>query len=182
MLSNKRRPRRAHPQPDKPRSESQESLTVPGYSTTRSDRSASPAACLESAVKPDCGGSSHRSNRWVNVARALGACVHSGRRQEQRHTAPWCSASRPGDVARRAGGGIFRDRARCLVAGFRSLPLEEDREILTLLIGADPYQSYGYYGGYDRGPDSFSLSPLMARTVAAQGAGNRTLLSSFRQG
>jgi hypothetical protein len=47
----------------------------------------------------------------------------------------------------------------------RALPLQEDREILTLLLGANPYLSYGYYDSYDRGPDSFSLSPLMAQTV-----------------
>ncbi|MGB8537200.1 MAG: SNF2-related protein, partial [Acidobacteriaceae bacterium] len=47
----------------------------------------------------------------------------------------------------------------------QSVPLDEDREILTLLMGAEPYQSYGYYGGYDRGPDSFSLSPVMARVL-----------------
>jgi superfamily II DNA or RNA helicase len=47
----------------------------------------------------------------------------------------------------------------------QAVPLEEDREILTLLIGADPYQSYGYYGYYDRGPDAFSLSPMMAQTL-----------------
>ena len=51
----------------------------------------------------------------------------------------------------------------------RALPLQEDREILTLLLGANPYQSYsqsyGYYDDYDRGPDSFSLSPLMAQTA-----------------
>ena len=46
-----------------------------------------------------------------------------------------------------------------------SVPLEEDREILALLVGADPYQSYGYYDYYDRGSDSFSLSPVMARTL-----------------
>jgi superfamily II DNA or RNA helicase len=44
----------------------------------------------------------------------------------------------------------------------RALPLQEDREILTLLIGAD---SYGFYGGYDRSSDAFSLSSLMAQTV-----------------
>ena len=33
---------------------------------------------------------------------------------------------------------------------------------MTLLIGAD---TYGLYGGYDRGSDSFSLTPLMAQTV-----------------
>jgi superfamily II DNA or RNA helicase len=43
-----------------------------------------------------------------------------------------------------------------------AVPLQEDREILTLLNGAD---SYGFYGGYDRGSDSFSLSPLMAETL-----------------
>jgi hypothetical protein len=47
----------------------------------------------------------------------------------------------------------------------RALPLQEDREILTLLLGANPYQSYGYYDSYDRGLDSFSLSPLMAQSV-----------------
>jgi SNF2-related domain/Helicase conserved C-terminal domain/SWIM zinc finger len=44
----------------------------------------------------------------------------------------------------------------------RTLPLQEDREILTLLIGANPYS---YYDGYGRGLDSFSLTPLMAQTV-----------------
>ena len=45
------------------------------------------------------------------------------------------------------------------------LPLDEDREILTVLIGGNPYPSYGYYDGYDRGLDSFWLSPLMAQTL-----------------
>lgn len=45
------------------------------------------------------------------------------------------------------------------------LPLAEDREILTVLIGGNPYPSYGYYDGYDRGVDSFWLSPLMAKTL-----------------
>jgi hypothetical protein len=46
-----------------------------------------------------------------------------------------------------------------------ALPIQEDREILTLLIGANPYQSYDYYDSHDRGPDYFSLSALMAQTV-----------------
>ncbi len=44
----------------------------------------------------------------------------------------------------------------------QTLTLKEDREILTLLMGAD---SYGFYGGYDRGSAAFSISPLMAQTV-----------------
>jgi superfamily II DNA or RNA helicase len=47
----------------------------------------------------------------------------------------------------------------------RALPLQEDREILTLLLGASSYQPYGYYDSYDRAPDAFWLSPLMAQTV-----------------
>jgi hypothetical protein len=47
----------------------------------------------------------------------------------------------------------------------RALPLQEDREILTLLLGASPNQSYGYYESYDRGLEAFSLTPLMAQTV-----------------
>ena len=45
------------------------------------------------------------------------------------------------------------------------LPVAEDREILTVLIGGNPYPSYGYYDGYDRGLDSFWLSPLMAQSL-----------------
>ncbi len=48
------------------------------------------------------------------------------------------------------------------------LPLAEDREILTVLIGGNPYPSYGYYDGYDRGLDSFWLSPLMAQTLLSR--------------
>jgi hypothetical protein len=46
-----------------------------------------------------------------------------------------------------------------------ALPLQEDREILTTLIGASPYQYHGSYDSYSTGLDSFSLSPLMAQTV-----------------
>ncbi len=45
------------------------------------------------------------------------------------------------------------------------LPLQEDREILSQLIGAAPYQSYGYYDNHDRGLDNFSLTVLMAQTM-----------------
>ena len=45
------------------------------------------------------------------------------------------------------------------------LPLAEDRELLTLLIGSDPYPSYGYYNGNDRAMDSFALSPVMVEAV-----------------
>ncbi len=65
----------------------------------------------------------------------------------------------------RSKEGVWRNILKpCPIPHARipGLPLQEDREILTLLMGAE---SYGYYGGYDRGPDSFSLSPLMAQTV-----------------
>jgi hypothetical protein len=62
-----------------------------------------------------------------------------------------------------------------------ALPIQEDREILTLLIGANPYQSYDYYDSYDRGPDSFSLSPLMARTVLPKVLGTGRCFLPFAQ-
>ena len=45
------------------------------------------------------------------------------------------------------------------------LPLQEDREILSQLLGAAPYQSYGFYDSYDRGLDNFSLTVFMAQTM-----------------
>ncbi len=45
------------------------------------------------------------------------------------------------------------------------LPLAEDREILTQVLGGEPYPSYGYYDGYDRRQESFSLSPHMAQPL-----------------
>jgi SNF2-related domain/Helicase conserved C-terminal domain/SWIM zinc finger len=62
-----------------------------------------------------------------------------------------------------------------------ALPIQEDREILTLLIGANPYQSYDYYDSYDRGPDYFSLSPLMAQTVLPRVLGTGRCFLPFAQ-
>jgi hypothetical protein len=62
-----------------------------------------------------------------------------------------------------------------------AVPIQEDREILTLLSGANPYQSYGYYDSYDRGPDSFSLSPLMAQTVLPRVLGTGRCFLPFAQ-
>jgi len=69
--------------------------------------------------------------------------------------------------ARNKEGGLLNFPKPCPMPRGRipALPMQEDREILTLLIGANPYQPYGYYETYDRGPDSFSLSPLMAQSV-----------------
>ena len=62
-----------------------------------------------------------------------------------------------------------------------ALPIQQDREILTLLIGANPYQSYDYYDSYDRGPDYFSLSPLMAQTVLPRVLGTGRCFLPFAQ-
>lgn len=80
-------------------------------------------------------------------------------------------------------GGLRNIPKPCPVPRGRiaTLPLQEDREILTLLIGANPYQSYGYYETYDRGPDSFSLSPLMAQTVLPRVLGTGRCFLPFAQ-
>jgi hypothetical protein len=80
-------------------------------------------------------------------------------------------------------GGLRNIPKPCPVPRGRlaTLPLQEDREILTLLIGANPYQSYGYYDTYDRGPDSFSLSPLMAQTVLPRVIGTGRCFLPFAQ-
>jgi superfamily II DNA or RNA helicase len=44
------------------------------------------------------------------------------------------------------------------------LPLPEDREILSALIGGKQYLGY-YYNTYDQGTSSFLLSPILARTL-----------------
>ncbi|MHB2007255.1 MAG: hypothetical protein ACYCOX_04330, partial [Acidobacteriaceae bacterium] len=44
------------------------------------------------------------------------------------------------------------------------LPLPEDREILSALLGGKQYSGY-YLDTYDSGPSSFLLSPVLARTL-----------------
>ena len=85
--------------------------------------------------------------------------------------------------ARNKEGGLLNLPKPCPVSRGRiaALPIQEDREILTLLIGANPYQSYDYYDSYDRGPDYFSLSPLMAQTVLPRVLGTRRCFLPFAQ-
>jgi superfamily II DNA or RNA helicase len=86
----------------------------------------------------------------VDKSRATGALVLTIASRRRGKEGEWKDIPKPCSIG--------RDR-------IPSLPLAEDREILTLLIGGDPFPSYGYYSGYDRAVDSFSLSRLMMQTV-----------------
>jgi SNF2-related domain/Helicase conserved C-terminal domain/Bacterial SNF2 helicase associated len=46
-----------------------------------------------------------------------------------------------------------------------SLPVAEDRELLSMLLGGEQYSSFGYLESYDRGPTTFSLSSVTAETI-----------------
>ncbi len=50
-------------------------------------------------------------------------------------------------------------------AKIASLPVVEDRELLSMLLGGEQYSSYGYPESYDRGPTTFSLSSVTAETI-----------------
>jgi SNF2-related domain/Helicase conserved C-terminal domain/Bacterial SNF2 helicase associated/SWIM zinc finger len=53
---------------------------------------------------------------------------------------------------------IHRDR-------IAALPLREDRELLSMLLGGEQYSSYGYLESYDRGSSTFSLASVTAETM-----------------
>jgi hypothetical protein len=55
--------------------------------------------------------------------------------------------------------------ARMLRSLIAVLPVAEDRELLSMLVGAESYSSFGYFDSYDRGPTTFSLSFSTAQTV-----------------
>ena len=46
-----------------------------------------------------------------------------------------------------------------------TLPLVEDRELLSLLHGAASYYPFSYYNASDRGDETYSLSSVMAQTL-----------------
>jgi hypothetical protein len=80
-------------------------------------------------------------------AHAVVLTIATGERKKE---GGWKSIPRP--------FSIHRDR----IAG---LPLLEDRELLSMLLGGGQYSSYGYLESYDRGPTTFSLSSVTAATI-----------------
>jgi hypothetical protein len=70
--------------------------------------------------------------------------------RERKKEGGWKSIPRP--------LSIRRDR-------IASLPVVEDRELLSMVLGGEQYSSYGYLESYDRGPTTFSLSPVTAETI-----------------
>jgi Bacterial SNF2 helicase associated len=70
--------------------------------------------------------------------------------RERKKDGGWKSIPRPFSVQR---------------ARIAALPLVEDRELLSMLLGGEQYSSYGYLESYDRGPTTFSLSSVTAETI-----------------
>ncbi len=57
-----------------------------------------------------------------------------------------------------------------------ALPLAEDRELLSMLLGGDRYSSFGYLDSYDRGPTTFSLPSVTAQTILPRARPHGTTL------
>ena len=81
------------------------------------------------------------------VARRAVFTIATGERKKE---GGWKSIPRP--------FSIHRDR-------IAALPLQEDRELLSMLIGGEHYSSYGYLESYDRGSSTFSLASVTAETM-----------------
>jgi hypothetical protein len=81
------------------------------------------------------------------VARSVVLTIATGEREEE---GGWKSIPRPFSIHRDRMGG---------------LPLLEDREMLSMLLGGEQYSAYGYLESYDRGPTTFSLSSVTAQTL-----------------
>jgi SNF2-related domain/Helicase conserved C-terminal domain/SWIM zinc finger len=81
------------------------------------------------------------------VARGLVLTIATGERKKE---GGWKSIPRPFSIHRDRMGG---------------LPLLEDRELLSMLLGGEQYSAYGYLESYDRGPTTFSLSSVTAQTL-----------------
>jgi len=70
--------------------------------------------------------------------------------RERKREGGWKSIPRPFSIQR---------------ARIASLPVVEDRELLSMLLGGEQYSAYGYLESYDRGPTTFSLSSVTAETI-----------------
>ena len=63
-----------------------------------------------------------------------------------------------------------------------ALPLAEDRELLTMLLGGDRYSSFGYLDSYDRGPTTFSLPSVTAQTILPRAVRTGRLFLPYEKG
>jgi SNF2-related domain/Helicase conserved C-terminal domain/Bacterial SNF2 helicase associated/SWIM zinc finger len=81
------------------------------------------------------------------AARGVVLTIATGERKEE---GGWKSIPRPFSIHRDRLGG---------------LPLLEDRELLSMLLGGEQYSAFGYLESYDRGPTTFSLSSVSAQTL-----------------
>ena len=81
------------------------------------------------------------------VARSVVLTIATGERKKE---GGWKSIPRPFSIQR---------------ARIASLPVVEDRELLSMLLGGEQYSAYGYLESYDRGPTTFSLSFVTAQTL-----------------
>jgi SNF2-related domain/Helicase conserved C-terminal domain/Bacterial SNF2 helicase associated len=88
----------------------------------------------------------------LDVPKSLGArsVVLTIATGERRTEGGWKSIPRPHSIHRDRIGG---------------LPLLEDRELLSMLLGGEQFSAYGYLESYDRGPTTFSLSSVTAQTL-----------------
>jgi hypothetical protein len=97
------------------------------------------------------------------VARSVVLTIATGERKKE---GGWKSIPRPFSIHRDRIGG---------------LPLLEDRELLSILLGGEQYSAYGYLESYDRGPTTFSLSSVTAQTILPRVLGTGRCLLPLAQ-
>jgi len=97
------------------------------------------------------------------VARSVVLTIATSERKKE---GGWKSIPRPFSIHRDRIGG---------------LPLLEDRELLSILLGGEQYSAYGYLESYDRGPTTFSLSSVTAQTILPRVLGTGRCLLPLAQ-
>ncbi len=63
-----------------------------------------------------------------------------------------------------------------------ALPLAEDRELLSMLLGGDRYSSYDSWESHDRGPTTFSLPSVTAQTILPRALRTGRLFLPYEKG
>ena len=140
-----------------------------GGSSGHANQATSAAATAATSKVEDADGPHHERRGLLPdgnfaLACAQGDCLPSGCSQEPGDE--WCGAHDRN--ARTEKGGRMEEYSAPFSirrARIAALPLVEDRELLSMLMGGEPYSSFGYLDSYDRGPTTFSLSFVTAETL-----------------
>ena len=106
------------------------------------------------------------STFWMSrKARGTRGVVLTIATREQKREGGWKSIPKPCSILR---------------ARIASLPLAEDRELISMLLGGEQY-SFGYFDSYDRGVTTFSLSSGTAQTILPRVVGTGRCLLPFER-